>query len=219
MAEENVNADTSKGDNAHADLEGMDESALKEAVITERTAKAEMEGNNKQLFERAKTAEGFKKQEDGSWVKTEKVEVKKKSEKKEPEAKKEEKKSDELDYGQKAYLNTKEIKESEHGFIEDQLAESGLELNEMLENGYFKAKLQEFRDKAAVDSSSDIKQGRGAQESAKSKAEYWVEKGELPPNTAENFELRQEVVNLRTAREKGGHSQFTPHGVIESGLA
>jgi len=126
---------------------------------------------------------------------------------------KEEKQSDELDYGQKAYLNTKDITESEHDFVNQQLKDSGLPLNELLNNGYFKAKLQETRD-AKVVSEATPSSTRGSSEPSSTKAQHWVDKGELPPDTPENRQLRADVVNRRMEVEKSA-SQFTSQSIVE----
>lgn len=136
-----------------------------------------------------------------------------KKEAKKSDTPKAENQSDELDYGQKAYLNTKEIVESEHDFVNEQLKKSGLSLNELLDNGYFKAKLQEVRD-AKVVSEATPSQTRGATEPSSSKAQHWVDKGELPPDTPENRKLRIDVVNKRMEVEKNA-SQFTSQSVVE----
>ena len=134
--------------------------------------------------------------------------------KKSDKSKQTNKQSDGLDYGQKAYLNTKGIEESEHGFIQDQLSESGLELNELLNNGYFKAKLQEQIDTRVVKEATPSGT-RGAKEPANSKTAYWLDKGELPPNTPENRKLRAEVVNARIKSENN-RSSFTEIPIVDA---
>ena len=122
------------------------------------------------------------------------------------------KQSDELDYGQKAYLNTKEIAESEHDFVNTELQESGLSLNELLDNGYFQAKLKEMRDTVAVKEATPSST-RGSTESANTKVGYWIDKGELPPNTPDNQQLRTDVVNARMENNKS--AKFSSESIIE----
>ena len=58
MEKENENQNSSNQDNPNQDLEGLDEVALKEIVVSGRDKESELDGKNKQLFERAKKAEG-----------------------------------------------------------------------------------------------------------------------------------------------------------------
>lgn len=121
--------------------------------------------------------------------------------------------TDELDYGMKAYLKSEGIDSSEFGFVESQMQESGLPLEQLLSNGYFKSQLQEFRDKKSV-AQATPGTSRGTQASPKNEVEYWLGRGEMPPNTPENVELRRKVVNARYERSKRPH--FNPNPVIDS---
>jgi len=121
--------------------------------------------------------------------------------------------SDALDYGEKAYLNTKEIAEADHEFVLEQKVESGLKLEELLDNGYFKAKLQERVD-AKVVKDATPSGTRGATEPAQSKVDFWIQKGELPPDVPENRQLRVDVVNARVSNE-ASRGNFTRESVVE----
>jgi hypothetical protein len=116
--------------------------------------------------------------------------------------------SDGLDYGQKAYLKTEGIESSEFDFVQDQMQESGLSLDSLLSNNYFKSELQTKRDAASVEAATPGNT-RGAPEGATTKAEYWMDKdfSEVPP------ELKREVLNKKVEREKGAQ-HFSSQGVV-----
>lgn len=127
----------------------------------------------------------------------------------------EKKQQDALDYGAKAYLRSEGIEPTEFGWVEEQMEESGIrDIEKLLTNGYFKSNLQARRDQQSIDNATPGKT-RQSGESAKTKPEYWADKGEMPPNTPDNFELRQKVLNLRIEREKGtGGYQFSQDPVV-----
>lgn len=121
--------------------------------------------------------------------------------------------SDEMDYGMKAYLRSEGIEPSEFEFVGDQLKQSGLKsVEDLLSNGYFQSQLKAKREAKAVEDATPS-QTRGSIEPPSTRAEYWIAKGELPPNTPENRALRIEVVNKRVALEKS-RSQFTDEPIV-----
>lgn len=171
--ENNESTNSETGDNSSQ--EAPDATALKE-----RNEK--LESDNKQLFERAKKAEGFEKDGGGNWIKVEKKEPKEtKTVKKETESKK----SDE-EFGllELTFLKGEDVKgEEEVQFVKEQLEEAGLttdKLPKLFANKYFQAQLEEFRtDKANVKATSGV-EGGGGESKAVNTPEYWIAKG-LPP--------------------------------------
>lgn len=151
---------------------------------------------NRQLFVRAKKAEGFE-LKDNKWIKMEKAQ--------EPNQKmpKEEKKTDELDYGQLAYLEAKQITTDEEiDFIKGVIKRTGESLKDVLKDEYVLNKLKSLRDaKAVLDATPSGTKG-GAPSTAKDTVEYWIAKGEMPP--ADKPKLRQQYVNARVEKEKSG---------------
>lgn len=188
------NENPSNNDNPLADVESItDAVALKEIIARERAAKADIDAKNRQLFERAKTAEGFEKQEDGSWVRIERQRPEKKS--------KAEAKTGELDYGQLAFHNSKTgaVKvedQADIDFLREAMEDTGKDQQSVLTSKWFVAELKERQEKRAIESAMP-KGTRGVTENASSKVDYWIQKGELPPNTPENQQLRRDVVNAR----------------------
>jgi len=139
----------------------------------------------------------------------------KKANKPEPKLQKEEtKQSEGLDYGQKAYLKGEGIESAEFDFVHDQMQESGMEMDTLLENGYFKSELQDRRDKAANEAATPSGT-RGAKKAAGTEVEHWINRGELPENTPENTELRREVVRRRTTIEKN-KEKFASQGIVDT---
>jgi len=106
-------------------------------------------------------------------------------------------KSDDLDYGQKAFLIANGIKDAKDiAFIRKELKGSGLELDELLDNGYFKEKFSNFQElNKTADAVPKGKRGGGI---ATDSVEYWASKpiAEVPQD------MRIKVVNYRLEKEK-----------------
>jgi len=110
------------------------------------------------------------------------------------------KKSDDYDYGELAFLNTNDIKGSkEIAFTKKIQNQTGLELRDLINNNYFKAELNEFREGIATENATPSNSKR-AKSSTANTVEYWIAKGELPKDR----ELRTKVVNARIKKEKEG---------------
>lgn len=124
-------------------------------------------------------------------------------------------KTSEFDYGQKAFLIANGIK----GADEMQLAREVMEetgksdLEALVESKYFQARLKEFREDAAAEAAMP-KGTRKTAATSKDSVEYWIAKGELPPDTPENTELRRKVVNAKQQKATSG-SKFTSHAVVK----
>jgi len=120
--------------------------------------------------------------------------------------KKSSKKSDDLDYGQKAFLIANGIKETdEMELVKEVMKSTGKSLDEVVGSRFFQAELKEIReDKATADAVP--KGNKKGNNSASNTVEYWIAKGELPPK--DQRELRQKVVNARIKAESG-KNQFT----------
>ncbi len=161
-----------------------------------------MSDGNKQLYSRAKKAEGFE-FKDGEWVKKEITKPKEKS----TEVKTDKKG---LSYGQKALLRAEGIKRGkETELVEEIREESGKDLESVLDSKYFQASLKELREETKVKEATPSSSKRGTS-SSKGKVEYWLNKEELPP--VDEVELRREVVNTKLKQEKD-KSNFTSNPV------
>lgn len=119
-----------------------------------------------------------------------------------------------FDYGQKAFLVSNGIKgKDEMALAKEVMEETGkTDLEDLVESKYFKARLKEFReDAAAKDAVPDS--SRRSSAGSRDSVEYWIAKGELPPNTPENRELRTKVVNAKMKAANNG-SKFSSTPVV-----
>lgn len=125
--------------------------------------------------------------------------------------KKPSKKSDDLDYGEKAFLISNGIKGEEMDIVKDFMRNTGKSLDDAVSNKYLQAELKEFRDTQAAAAATPAGSKRSGQ-SAQSTVEYWIAKGELPP--ASERELRQKVVNARI-KSSTNTNVFTDNPVVK----
>lgn len=209
MAEETENLDSSTEETtaeaaSATDLDNLDASALKEKLENERKAKANLEEKNKQLFERAKKAE---------------TELKSSRESKEETTSKKETKS-ELEDGEKALLRTYDVKgqdEVELFLKTRDKFKDNTSMEEVLESADFQKQITELREekksREALEGTADSKRGGGGE--SKNKVEFWLNKGELPPDTAENRQLRRDVVNAQ-GKALATDNRFAKTGLIGS---
>lgn len=104
------------------------------------------------------------------------------------------------DLGEKAYLIANGIKTPEEISLAKRLAkETGKDIESLLATTYFQTELRDFREKKAT--SDAIPNGnKRANNSAVDTVEYWVAKGELPPNS--EVELRRKVVNAMMKKDE-----------------
>lgn len=121
-------------------------------------------------------------------------------------------KKSELDYGQKAFLIASGIKEADEQALAGKIvAETGKTLEEVIAGPYFKAELKQLQEaNAAAAAIPDSKRGN---QTSPNSVDYWIAKGGLPPDTAENRKLRSDIVKARTAKEKGANV-FSPTPVV-----
>lgn len=106
-------------------------------------------------------------------------------------------KSDDLDYGQKAFLVANGIKGAkEMDFVKSELKKSGEDMESLLENDYFKSKLENFR--ALGKTAEAIPPGKRSSGIATDSVEYWAAKPfeEVPKD------MRAKVVNFKLDKEK-----------------
>lgn len=119
----------------------------------------------------------------------------------ETESKKSPSKSDGLDFGAKAYLAANGIKGAkEFEFVQSELKKSGEELDSLLENDYFKTRLENFR--ALSKTSEATPTGKRSSGVATDSVEYWMAKPfeEVPKD------MRAKVVQAKLDKEENkGH--------------
>lgn len=111
--------------------------------------------------------------------------------------KKDPQKSNDLDYGAKAYLTSNGIKGAkEFEFVKAELKSSGGDLDSLLENDYFKAKLEKFRGLAATAEATPT--GKRSSGVATESVEYWMTK----PFEEVPYDMRRKVVAAKLAHEE-----------------
>lgn len=203
MENEFGNDNPSNIENAQTDYEGLDANALKNALVEKDTKLTEYNSLNRQLFERAKKAEGFTKQSDGSWVKIEKEPAKKEK----PSDKKTED-SALMERIDTLALKSEGIKDDDEIELAHKIkAETGKDMDEVLSLKYFKAELEALReDKANRQASSNVPSG-GTTGSAKNTSAYWDAKGTLPtredvPDRATRMKIVHEMMGSSKGSKK-----------------
>jgi hypothetical protein len=107
-----------------------------------------------------------------------------------------------FDLAERAYLKSSGITPDEYPLVQEIMASTGKELEEVLEAKYFQAELKELRETKA--SAEAVPKGTGrSSQSSKDKVDYWLAKKQLPP--ADQPELRKEYVNAKLRAETSGN--------------
>lgn len=111
-------------------------------------------------------------------------------------AKKEESTATGLGLDVKGYLKASGIKSSEFDFVQEELKKSGGDIDSLLENEYFQAKLEKHRELAKT--ADAIPTGKRSGGVPTDSVEYWMSKPieDVPQS------MRREVVNAKLDREK-----------------
>ena len=163
-----------------------DVESLKETLKAEADA---LDKSNKQLYHRAKTAEGFTyDKNENKWIKKEVKEVK-------PEAKS--KKTNEPDYARLAFLEQRGLTNvDDQKLVQDEAERLKMPLTVVLGMEYIQSKLKASKDQREAD--AGMPKGRGNSGSqTKNDVDYWLAKGETP----DNQELAEKVIAARIKSE------------------
>lgn len=105
--------------------------------------------------------------------------------------------SSDFGYAEKAFLLANDIKADEISLAKDIMKKTGLNLDELVSDDYFKAKLKTFREEKA--SSEAVPRGaKRSSPSPRDSVDYWLKKpfDEVPSD------MRAAVVNARLEKEK-----------------
>ncbi len=117
----------------------------------------------------------------------------------EPTKKDNGKKSDDFDYGEKAFLATKGIKDDEMAFVRKEMKQSSESLETLLGNDYFKGRLEAHREATLTENANPKgkREGGGAPVDS---VEFWATKdiSEVPQD------MRAKVVNYKLKKEQEG---------------
>ena len=195
MEQENNEVIASQNDQTENELEGLDSDALKEKYQKLNDNFKEISDKNRQLFERAKKAEGFEKDEDGTWIKI----IREKDIKK-PEAKKPAK-SGELDYGLLAFHNSKSDStriehEEDIEFLKNEIEKSGKTQQELLSNKYFLEDIKGRQEERELKSATPSHSSRSGV--TKKDLSYWMNRpyAEVPQD------MRYKILDAIKEREQ-----------------
>ena len=200
MENETENPNSSNGENVD-NLDELDTAALKELLLKDREALSETQSKNRQLFERAKKAEGFEQDADGNWIKTE---VKKEKKEKKPEA--EPKPSEEFGLVEKTFLKSSGYNDPDEWELAQKLMkETGKDLDVLIETNYFKSEVKDLQDKKATEkATTGIRGGRGSSKATET-PEHWIAKG-TPPTKEQvpDRKTRAKIARAMMASTKSG---------------
>lgn len=178
------------------DLENLDAVALKEKLLVEQKAKADIAAKNRQLFERAKRAEGFEFDKDSKrWYKPEKPVPSSPESKVAPQNA-----TGELDETQLEVLDLRGISETEDiEVIQKVMAKTGQTLRQVLKDDYVVSTLKAQKDARAVQNAmpGNSKRSGGATQGFDAALAKFDATGELPSD----FALRSAVINAKVDRE------------------
>ena len=185
--QEEENTDSENGENQEG--EGTDLDALKQQ-------NEKLSEQNRQLFARAKKAEGFTQDKDGNWIKPEK---------KEPKATPKNSQPNEPDYAKIAWFNSMNITHADDQKIVLEEAERlKLPLTDVLSMEHIKAKLETNKDQR--EAAAGMPKGKGNRGGTpQSDVDYWLAKGETP----DDLELAEKVIDARMKKDPS-NQMFDP---------
>ncbi len=136
------------------------------------------------------------------------AEAKAEAEKKaEPEAEPQPQDKKEFDLAEESYLMAKGIKEAQFPLVLEELKSSKIPLKDLLNSPYFKEKLE------IAASAEATPTGTPASVLGGDSVDYWIQKGQYPPNTPENQELRRKVATA-LAKQADSGSRFSPNPIV-----
>lgn len=181
--------------------------------------------NNEEVLEVEESKEEEKPKEKKQFTPEEQLAIHKREAKKlekqlglneESSPKSKEKASSETDYGQLAYLNSKNVPEEDHDYVFETAKESGKTIKDLMATKWFQADLAERVEDRTVKKGTPSSSKRSAPDS-KDSLGYWVGKynNGTPINEVPS-EFRTKVIDARVAKEKDT-AKFTDNSVIIGG--
>lgn len=182
--------------NIHEVIDSINDENVSEVKETLKKEATALHESNKQLYARAKKAEGFE-QKDGKWVKRETP----------PEAKPENpeaKKSDEPDYGKLAYLKAEGVSHpDDRKVVLEESKRLNLPIDEVLGMEHIKSRLKEAKNQREAENGMP-EGGHGKSSGNKNSVEYWINKKDKNGNyeTPQDTELANQVIDARVRAEQ-----------------
>lgn len=191
-------------DKFFGEFESLEEDARKEKIRSVLKERNDIVDTNRKLFARAKEAEGFKQDEEGSWIK----EIEKK-----PKTDKEPIKSDDklLERVKKMALRIAQIAPGKEEELFDKWEiETKRDPDAILENKIFQAELADLRTAEANQAATSDVRGESGASGTKDTPEYWIAKATKGPDgelmfhddTPNDFKLRAAIVEKMVASSK-----------------
>lgn len=189
MADEIENLDSLNQEIENADSSNGEQGENLDALKKE---KDELSEKNKQLFERAKKAEGDLK------------ELKSKYSDKKPEEKLDNSQSDEPDYAKLAFLEQRGLSHpDDQKLVQDEAKRLKLPLTDILQMGHIKSQLESAKDQR--EAKAGMPKGKGdAGGRPQGDVDYWVDQKNPDGTykTPEDSELAEKVIEARCKKEK-----------------
>lgn len=158
--------------------------------------------NTAEEVEMAETEETTEEESEKDWkaeaLKYKAILERNKNKKEETTEVKKETKSDDFGYDVKAYLKSSGIKADEFDFVRKELKNFNGDVDALIENEYFQAKLE--KERKVRETADAIPKSKRSGAPATDSVDYWLTKPfeEVPQN------LRSKVVSARMEREKNG---------------
>lgn len=158
--------------------------------------------NTVEEVETAETEETTEEESEKDWkaeaLKYKAILERNKNKKEETTEVKKETKSDDFGYDVKAYLKSSGIKADEFDFVRKELKNFNGDVDALIENEYFQAKLE--KERKVRETADAIPKSKRSGAPATDSVDYWLTKPfeEVPQN------LRSKVVSARMEREKNG---------------
>lgn len=174
--------------------ENVDE--VKEKLTSEASV---LSKSNRQLYERAKKAEGFEYNKDEKkWTKKEKPEPKIEPNKKSKEEQNKPTESQRaLELSQKALLTSLGFRENEEQeYILDEAKRLDKDISEIVNDSYQKSKLKDMKDERKT--KDGMPKGKGKSGEVEKDVDYWVKKGEMPTHDPA---LAEKVIAAKEAKD------------------
>ena len=203
MADEIIeNPDSSNGENENLDSlneETGEEEILDDPVVLKEKVN-DLSGKNKQLFERAKKAEGFEKNAEGKWMKIQKPEAKPEAELK-PQ-------SNEPDYAKIAFLEQRGLTHpDDQKLVQDEAARLKLPLTDILNMGHIKSQLETIKDQREAMAGMPKGRGKAGGGATQQDVDYWIDQKNPDGTfkTPDDPALAEKVIEARINKEKQGN--------------
>jgi hypothetical protein len=182
--------------NIHEVIDSINDENVSEVKETLKKEADALNESNKQLYARAKKAEGFE-NKDGKWVKRETP----------PETKidnPEAKKSDEPDYGKLAYLKSEGVSHpDDRKAVMEESKRLNLPIEEVLGMEHIKSRLRSAKEQREAE--AGMPEGGSSKTGGnKGSVDYWVNKKDKAGNyeTPTDVELANQVIEARMKSEQ-----------------